>query len=771
MSCNHIFNIDDYGGDFKWHFKSPPYNTYYLCNLYTRVLNLHNFFNWMIPQEGCVYFAGLPLFFCLKIADNKEMKKLLCIFIGFFFSFNIFAQNSAMVANRRTAVRYLQLSKQYASEKLWEQADSNAKMGLAYDDKIADLWYLRAVSQMNLGEKKSAILPLVVTALTDSEWVDYNKDGARILYADILSATRLFDQSLSVLDSSPFIYSADAEYIRAKNYYCLGKDENIKKARSRLDAARRVYPADSRFAELFYSYEYEIFRKTGEISDEAVTLANAFSLMVPLYKNASEELEVYAAIFSSDQNKKIRMLKAFNSKNRSTPLYALEALKSELLNEDDALDYFYKFSDKTISLSVLEDFAALLKNEDAKKEFSEYLNSYNGTITIDTDGDLLKNMTVTYRRGRPESISYDENQDDENEWAAQCDFGVPTSLSMSENALLLEYSSWPFIQAAVYRMSENHADLRLSLIAETLSWSPFTVGPDASIKASLSSDFFVPTLSDVNKNTISGDDLLRAALSYTIPSREREGAVISVSLLNAVAQIATYSVGEKIYAIAQFEKGIPVSRKLDVDGDGLFETTEYYGFTSASNENFISASDEMQIMTNLFGSPVQGTGFYVKKITVDQNGDTIADFTEEYIPGENGDKQPGKISSWDTDGDGQWDSQYIKYPSSDKNKVLEEARFHQCLTDSLVTVNSENGIPLFVKNGEDLLSVNRGERDNFYWIALSGSKKDEENITKAINQIDEQGVSIIVSSGEKNEVRRYLAVKIEGKVFAMQVEE
>ena len=151
------------------------------------------------------------------------LKKTLSLFValslGFVFSYKLSAQdvsNSAAVANRRTAVRYLQLAKQFAAEKLWNEADSNAKMGLAYDDKIADLWYLRAVSQMNLGEKRSQVLPLVVTALTDAEWVDYNRDGARILYADILCSSRLFTQSLSVLDVAPFIYSADAEYIRAK---------------------------------------------------------------------------------------------------------------------------------------------------------------------------------------------------------------------------------------------------------------------------------------------------------------------------------------------------------------------------------------------------------------------------------------------------------------------------------------------------------------------------------------------------------------------------
>lgn len=677
--------------------------------------------------------------------------------------------NSASVANRRTAVRYLQLAKQFAADKFWSEADSNAKMGLAYDDKIADLWYLRAVSQMNLGEKKSKILPLIVTALTEAEWVDYNRDGARILYSDILCSTRQFVQSLSVIDSDPFVYSADAEYIRAKAYYCLGDDESVNKARSRLDAARRVYPADSRFAELFYTNEYQILRKSNVVSGEVRTLADAFSLMVPLYKNARDDLEVYAAIFAGNESKKIRMLKAFNSKHQKSPLYALEALKTGLLQEDEALDYFYQFADKTINLSVLEDFVSLLSSDEAKKEFSEYLNSYNGTITIDVDDDLISNMTVIYKRGRPESITYDVNQDDDYEWTATCDFGVPLKIALSENALELEYSAWPYISAATYKMGASHADLKFVLIAETLSWTPFVIEADKAISQSLAYDFYIPVLSASEQNSVSGSDLLKAALSYSIPSREREGAVIQVSLLNGVAQLASYSVGDKIYAMAQFENGIPVSRKLDVDGDGLFETSEYYGFSSDGSEKFISTNDEMQIMTNLFGSPALGTGFYVKKITVDRNGDTIPDFTEEYLPANEGARIPGKISSWDTNGDGDWDVQYVKHPSSIEGKLREEAKFHQPLTDFVVTVFSEDGIPISVQNGKENLAVTKGLSKNFYWISQVCSQADEEKIIKDVNQIGEQGVSIIVESGEDASKKRFLAVRIEKMIFGMEI--
>lgn len=721
--------------------------------------------------------------------DSLMIKKIVSVFlISLVFSAS-FAQNSASVANRRTAVRYLQLSKQFASEKLWNEASSNAEMGLAYDDSIADLWYLRAVSLMNRGEKKSAVLPLVVTAL-DSEWVDYNRDGARILYASILCDTREFEKALSVIDSEPFIYSADAEYIRAKSYYCLDEGKGsgpASKARARLDSARRVYPLDSRFAELFYSYEYQILRNTGSVSAETQPLADAFSLSVPLYKNAGDDLEIYAAIFASDQkvggseSKKVRMLKAFNSKGRKSPLYAIEALKAGLINEDTALDYLYSFADKTISLSILEDFSALLASSESgevkevTREFFEYLNSYSGTITIDTDSDLITNMVAVYKRGRPQQISYDKNQDDEYEWKAECDFGVPLRISLLEgkSAVELEYSSWPYISSAKYKSDET-PDLLFTLVAETLKWTPLEVVPDGTISKSLENDFFVPVLSD-SYDVVSAQDLLNASLSYSLPSKERAGAEIQVSLLNGEAQIARYSVGEKIYAMAQFEKGLPVSRKVDADGDGLFETVEYYGFSADPNESagFISASDEMQVMTNLFGTPASGTGFYMRKITVDRNGDTIPDFTEEYVPGTVGAKTPGKISSWDTDGDGKWDVQYIKHPSMIDGKLREEAKFHQPFSDSVVTVFSENGSPVSVQSGNEILSVKKGSEKNFYWILASDSQKtsrnDEKKIIKSVTQEAEPGSAIIVETGENPNKKRFLSVRIEKMIFGMEV--
>lgn len=738
---------------------------------------------------------------------------------GFFILFNqnTFCQTaSASAANKRTAIRYMQLAKQKLAEKQWADADFNASLGLAYDDSIADLWYIRAAAKMNKGDKKSEVLPLVSKSLDGTQWSDYNKDGARILYADILCSAHKYAEAISVLDESPFIYSSDAEYIRAKSYYNQKTKESIEAARMKIDAARRVYPKDSRFADLFYRFEFALAEEKSQNPDSAFgssnfdnssgsdssalpgenaslqsdsisfgsenfafdervqKIADAFLASLSNYKNSNPEIELLAAFFVQDSEKRTRIIKSFNAKGAKSPIYPSLALNSGLIKERDALDYFYNFADDSVFLPVLQLFIKSLKNEDSKKEFSEYLNSYNGTVLIDTDGDLLVNMTVKYERGRPSKIFYDENQDDDYEWTCDCDFGVPVVLNLLQSGTKISYGNWPYIQQAVYALpsdskkSENSnlydpespknsdsSEIAFDIISDTLAWCPFSVESEKTAKENLDFDFFVPVLNSKNAE-IDTESFINSAFGYTMPSKERQNAEISVSLLNGLAQQAVYSADGKVYAQAKFENGLPVSRTVDVDGDGTFETVEEYGYSKDFSQKFISPADEMQIITNLFGSPAEKTGIYVKSIKIDRNGDTIPDFMEEYTAGE------GKISSWDYDADGKWDVRYVKLPSADGEKLREEAMFHEPLKNQIVTVSSENGIPVSVKVGGDELSVKKGAAENFYWISETGLKSTEEKIAQKINQIGSQGVCIILEDNQE----RYLAVRVGDKIFA-----
>ena len=170
------------------------------------------------------------------------------------FPLAVVAASSAGAANRKTAVRCLKLAENYLSSRDFENAMVQAELGLSYDDTVSYLLYIKAAAKSGLGAPRAEVLPLAVKALTEGEWVDYNRDGARILYADLLCDTGEGAQAVAVLDANPFIYSSDAEFIRTKAYYRMLTPESIEKARSKVNAARKIYPADMRFPRLFFTY-------------------------------------------------------------------------------------------------------------------------------------------------------------------------------------------------------------------------------------------------------------------------------------------------------------------------------------------------------------------------------------------------------------------------------------------------------------------------------------------------------------------------------------
>lgn len=683
------------------------------------------------------------------------MKKEVCaalfgIFVVFFPS-TVSAEDKVLAAaDRRTAVRFLKLSEDYLIKKEWNNAYSQAQMGIAYDSSISDLWYISAAAKSGLGEIRADILPLVSKALTDDRWVDYNRDGARILYADLLCDTGQFEQSVAVLDASPFIYSADAEYIRIKAYYRMNTPDSVAKARLRVNGARKIYPDDTRFPRLFFRYEYA--SEHGRISSDVQTAADSFIAHMPEYDHPDAELEIYAALFSTG-SRKMRMLQAFSAHNLEHPLYAGAALSAGLMTQGQALDYFFKFADKTISLSLLTSFVPLITDEKVKSVLVEHLNAYDGVLTVDTDGDLEPDLTVQYKRGRPQSLAWDSNNDGIDEWTAQCDFGVPVSVSLNDGKVLLYYGTYPAVIKVVFSKAAGPAEAgTFTLADETYSWSPFSMTALEKFKSDPGCEFFVPQIQKITP--VDRSALVKAASSYEISSDERNGGSIVFMMQNGLPQTADYYAAGKMYAHAVFRNGTPVTRSVDNDSDGIFETTETFGY-DPGNSMHRTASEDNRISSDLFGLP-SGSGIYIKMIQVDVDGDTIPDFTEEYLA------DGGKITSWDNDADGRWDVRFERFPQKDGDPLVENSSFYIPPERKLVTVTNYNGEPVKVTSGDFTYDVTEGKNDGLYWIGTEGAPEDEKKVLEMLNQSSIQGVSMLVESGEK----RLLAVRVGGKSYA-----
>lgn len=667
------------------------------------------------------------------------------------FSSGLASQSASKIANRQTAIRCLQLAKSFINQNSWDSVPSRIEMGLAYDDSISDLWYLNAVTKFHFGSSRSEVLPLVEKALACDEWVDYNRDNARILYADLLCDTGSYQKALDLLDEEPFLFYADAEFIRVKALYFQNTPESIEKARDKVDSARRVYPSDSRFARLFFRHEYNLTDNSGDFSEEVKKIAEAFINLVPKYSDDDPELELYAALFSDGENRS-RLLSAYNAKGLTHPLYAAASLKAGLMTEKEAVEYFVKWADVSVSIEYLKTFVSLISEEDVKQFLNEYLNSYAGVITADTDGNLEANLFVTYFRGRPKTMKWDRNNDGIFEWTCDCDFGVPLNIFVPGYDLTIDYGSYPFIVKIQYE-NVNGKNVTVSMANEQYDWSPFIIETVPLFAELLGCDFYFPTINN-SAGEIDYEKIENNALSYEIDSDEYEGAHIIFSLLNGNPKSADYYCNGNRYAQAFFENGLPVFRAVDRNGDGIFETTENFA-VDAEGKIKLTPEEERVLMTNLFGYEKARNGLYVKMIQIDQNGDTKPDFTEEYLA------DGGKITSWDSDNDGYWDTRYIRYPQKDGESLLEDSMFYLMPGRILTTVSFVDTEPVKVVSDKIEYSVIKGDTKNFYWVGRQGTSEDEKAVCDSLVNVSEQGVCVLAVNGDV----RLHAVKIADKYY------
>lgn len=688
-------------------------------------------------------------------------------FFAFLLCFPLFltaAPVSKNAAGRKTAVRCLKLAENYLTANDFENSISQAEAGLSYDDTVADLWYVKAAAQSGLGAARAEVLPLVVRALTEGEWVDYNRDGARILYADLLCDTGEPELAVSVLDAEPFIFSADAEFIRTKAYYRMKTAAGIEKARNKVNAARKIYTADTRFPHLFFKYEYlfatraefqEITAGADETSAALVQkIADSFIAKMPEYDNPDAELEMYAVLFASGE-KQLRMLKAFSAHGMEHPLYAVAALQTGIMTQQEAWDYFCSFADTSVSLSLLETMLGLISDEVTVRSVKEHLESFEGELLIDTNYDGENELSVKYMRGRPYTFSWDETNDGIVEWSGECDFGVPEVISLTDGNLELFYGTYPSVVKVVVKSEKTPGrNAQFDVPDEVLRWTPCEIVRLDSASALSETDFFI-VQPVIPRPQFDESALVSACSSYELPGTERADSVIRFSVLDGEIQSGDYFSGGVLYARCEFEDGFPRIRSVDNDGDGIFETTEMLGY-DPDNEMSTPENEQNQVTANMFGLPFTGGGLYVKMIQIDRNGDTVPDFSEEYLA------DGGKITAWDFNGDGNWDVRYKKYPrASDDEPLVEDSQFYLEPEHSLVTVTVWNGEPLHVATESAQYSVTQGASDSFYWVGEAGNADDEYYVMEYFDMSLPQGISAILQHNDK----RMIAVRIDKNLY------
>jgi hypothetical protein len=190
----------------------------------------------------------------------------------------------------------------------------------------------------------------------------------------------------------------------------------------------------------------------------------------------------------------------------------------------------------------------------------------------------------------------------------------------------------------------------------------------------------------------------------------------------------------------------------------MYETSETYDM---DNEHKYTGEQDVQLIKNVFGSNTFSEKLYLKSIQIDRNGDTRIEFLEEYL-GNN-----GKISTWDTDEDGVFDYQYVRYPDTDDKILREETIIYNNNGQEYISLQNENGIPMGLRyEGKDV-GVVKGSREDCFWIAQAADVQTEQTIFMSFNADLTPGAVRIVQI--EPEGKRFSIIRIGNAYFCKEL--
>jgi len=687
---------------------------------------------------------------------ERKIKKLSSLFAYFvlFVLLNAFAfgqSKEVASANRRTAERCLRLAENCIVGSDWKNALSHSELGLSYDSSISDLIYLKALAQDKLNYTRAQVYETIKEAFEKEVWLNYNRNGARILYADLLSELGEYEHSMSILNEKPLIYSADAEFIRIKNYYRMGTYDSINYARSKLSSARKIYPEDSRFAQIFFMFELLFMNHSilndgqYEIPEIVKTLASAYIIKLPDYEASNVETQIIALMFSEGEEQQ-RLLKAVGEIDRNNPLFALAALRAGIITEEMAYNIFFDSSNNVYSLNILESFVQLINNEGLRQNLCERLNSFTGLLYIDQNLDLRNELLIEYERGRARNIKYDKNNDQILEMNVICDFGAPASIAFEGLDIYLEYDIYP----SVHQIRFNKENTFFYFINGDFSYNPFEMIKNP-LFTYFAADFYIPY--PLDEIVIPEKTYLAAkASSIEMPTEERLASKVIYTVFEGRPVFADFRAADKQFAYSTIETGLPFVRYVDYDNDNIFETAETYNFYQEPPEG--EKADAL--IEKVFGKNSFSSSLFLQKIEIDRNVDTVIEYKEEFLPGN------GKISYWDDDGNGICDYQYIRYSEDASGLVKEESIFYASNGLERVLIAYENQEAVLIKYNQNEYKVIKGSRPNYYWIAEAGTKEEEDEISSKITSILTNGeVNLIQTEASE----RFTVIRVDSNYY------
>jgi tetratricopeptide (TPR) repeat protein len=482
------------------------------------------------------------------------------------------------------AARYLDWALTAVREGRFSQAEAFLTRAADYASVSSDLSYLFAVVKKELGMPRRDVLTAARLALETDRWSFYSRQDARYLEAELLISMRRYAEALDALS-------------------ILG--ENERAAELRLTAMRRLpnnaafyaamedafkrYPYQPAFPRILFNREL----KNAAPDDRQRALIDTALKRLPALLKLDAGLIRFAAPFISDVDEARRLLSAWRvtalsdsgqsgkSAARAALLESLPvSLDIGLLDEETAINELFDhgglssghLESAALDRGILFSVWGLLRSDSARDLMRDNLLSFSGVITGDENGDGVADSRAGYVSGVPVSYSRDADQDGVNELSIMFDGGWPLSAEFAYvdgaesgvDRVSLVWDVYPALREAVFGgaryffrpMEFNYSAARF----ETLGGTGGILLPDA--------------------DAPNGGFSRRAALSYAYlierAGRDFPGSIERIECNAGVILISREYVDGVLCAETNYENGMPVLQRIDLDLDGRLETTRRF---------------------------------------------------------------------------------------------------------------------------------------------------------------------------------------------------
>ncbi|MEI6387790.1 MAG: hypothetical protein WCQ50_14235 [Spirochaetota bacterium] len=534
----------------------------------------------------------------------------------------------------------------------YDDAHKLAVSGLEVDPGNADLLFIRAkAGYLSTGAEGDLVLPALdaaAAALASGRFSLMGRDAAITFEAGLLSRLHRRNEALTLLGRLGPGPDAEAWLLKCSLLLAMGQTEA---ALALFERAVVSFPADPGFPTLFSS-------------SRAFAPGPRTERLASLWRRSFDRLS------AADPDIVIAMLEAFPTREaRRNQLVAYRAMGGKAgfpeLIEYGVLDFKAGVAlalppKGQVELATLRRIAGLFRDTGDLAALATALAGFSGSIREDADGDSFAEAVTSYDSGLPVSWRLDADQDGVSELTLDFRFGEPATASLATDGAnwSFVYEGYPGLGGAVLTAAlGSRSDWTLA--QGSLTFAPLRFGAVEGVPGS----FILPTATAARLPSESA--LAAAAVKLSVSTL---GETLEVDLEQGKAVTATgYSSG-RIFSRIEYLDGRPVREKLDLDGDGRFESL---------------------LVLDPGSDPARPE---VRETRSDIDGDGYAEFVELH--------GPPLTRSWDPDADGRVDIRETGFP--DGRLMREFSSRGDGVLDERVLVSSDGTALAFGRGGRPI---------------------------------------------------------------------